>query len=64
MASQYGVDRRPVQAILANNLALEFEYRNSHVEAFFPVRTAVYIPDFDIQSAANQRQEVFEKNVT
>src|SRR5210317_920902 len=63
IADQYGIDRRPVQAELANHLALELNDRYPHVEAFFPVGAAVDIADLDIHAAAHQGQQFLEEHV-
>lgn len=63
VTGQYGIDGRPVQAVLADDLALEFHDRYAYVEALFPLGTAVDVADLDLQMAAHERQQLLEEDV-
>jgi hypothetical protein len=64
VTGQYGIDRRPVETVLADDLALEFHDRYPRVETFFPVCVAVDVPDFDVQAATHERQQTLQEDVT
>ncbi len=62
-SAQDSADGTVVEWVLADQLALIFDYGHPNIVFFAPLRLCIDIPIFDFRLAANQGQQLFEHDL-
>jgi hypothetical protein len=59
-----GIDRRPIECVLADDTALEFDNRNPDVECASPFLARIDVTYFDFENTSYQRLQLVDENLT